>query len=293
MTNDVNWDDLKIIATIRDCKTYARASAQLGLAETTVARRLARLENALGAKLFDAVDGIRKPTRIGNEVLFHLDEISRQIVKIRSVPSDKPGPTRHIRIASTPLVAEKILAPDIVRFLKVNPSLSLELETSTKNIDFARWEADLAIRAKTPQKGDFVVRKLASHRLYLFRPAGQHLSDSELIVCGYPDFIGAVTEKDELAAAGLTDRARLVVANANIVREVVRSHSGVAIVSDIFAGDLFNDPGLTATCLPTCRDAWLYIQPHLKNDRVTRLVIDWIQERFASTCAQSVSASAR
>lgn len=280
MSNDINWDDLKIIAAIRDCETYARASVQLGIAETTVARRLARLEKAIGAKLFDAVDGVRKPTRIGNEVLSHLDEISRQVVKIGSIRSDRPESARHIRIASTPLIAEIFLAPDIVRFLAANPGLSLEMETSTKNIDFAKWEADLAIRAKTPEKGDFVVRKLASHRLYLFRPAGRRRPDSELIVCGYPEFLGAIPEKKELQAAGLSEKARLVVANAKIVREVLRSHRGVAIICEPFAGDLFHDPDLEYTCLPTRRDAWLYIQPHLKNDQAARLVIDWIQERF-------------
>ncbi len=281
MLNDINWDDLKIIAAIRDCETFARAGLELGVAETTVARRLARLEKALGAKLFDAVDGIRKPTWIGNEVLSHLDEISRQVVKIGSIRSDRPAPARHIRIASTPLIAEIFLAPDIVRFLSINPGLSLEMETSVKNIDFAKWEADLAIRAKTPEKGHFMVRKLASHHLYLFRPVEQRCPDNELIVCGYPEFLGAIPERQELEAAGLSEKARLVVGNAKIVRQVLGSHQGVAIMCEAFAGDLFDDPNLTATCLPTRRDAWLYIQPHLKNDQAARLVIEWIEERFA------------
>src|SRR3954454_12749182 len=61
-TSTMNWDDLRIIAAVRDQGSYAGASARLRLDETTVARRVARIQGSLGVTLFDAVDGARKPT---------------------------------------------------------------------------------------------------------------------------------------------------------------------------------------------------------------------------------------
>src|SRR5947207_2945394 len=58
----MNWDDLRIIAAVRDEGTYAGASTRLRIDETTVARRLARIQRTLGVTLFEAVDGVRKPT---------------------------------------------------------------------------------------------------------------------------------------------------------------------------------------------------------------------------------------
>src|SRR5438270_832902 len=59
----MNWDDLRIVAAVRDEGTYAGASARLRIDETTVGRRLARIERALGLRPLEAVDGVRKPTR--------------------------------------------------------------------------------------------------------------------------------------------------------------------------------------------------------------------------------------
>ena len=44
----MNWDDLRIIAAVRDEGTYAGASARLRIDETTVGRRLARIQRDLG-----------------------------------------------------------------------------------------------------------------------------------------------------------------------------------------------------------------------------------------------------
>src|SRR5216683_1232935 len=68
----MNWDDLRIIAAVRDEGTYAGASARLRIDETTVGRRLARIERALGLRLFEAVDGVHKPTRQCDTVLGHI-----------------------------------------------------------------------------------------------------------------------------------------------------------------------------------------------------------------------------
>jgi len=58
----MNWDDLKIISAVRNKGTYAKAGVDLRMDETTVARRLGRVQKTLGVTLFDAIDGVRKPT---------------------------------------------------------------------------------------------------------------------------------------------------------------------------------------------------------------------------------------
>ena len=65
----MNWDDLRIVAAIRDEGTFAGASARLRIDETTVGRRLRRIEKTLGVRLFEAADGLRKPTAQCERVL--------------------------------------------------------------------------------------------------------------------------------------------------------------------------------------------------------------------------------
>ena len=151
----MNWDDLRIIAAVREEGTYAGASARLRIDETTVARRLARIQRTLGLRLFEAVDGVRKPTQQCETVLAHVQAMAGHVVEINKIGESLPGLIGRFRIASTNTVAEEILSPRASRFLVQNPGLTLQFLTSSGNVKFSRWEADLAIRLRKPEKGDF------------------------------------------------------------------------------------------------------------------------------------------
>ncbi len=180
----MNWDDLRIVAAIRDEGTYAGASARLRIDETTVGRRLARIQRMLGLQLFEAVDGVRKPTRHCELVLAHVQAMAAHVAEINKVGESLPGLTGRFRIASTNSVAEEILSPRASRLLAQHPGLAVQFLTSSGNVKFSRWAADLAIRLRKPDKGDFTISKLADIRLYFFEPAAG--PDFEPLVCGYP-----------------------------------------------------------------------------------------------------------
>ena len=276
----MKWDDLRIIAAIRENGTYAGASKELRLDETTVARRLARIQGALGITLFDAIDGVRKPTPHCIAILAHIDEISRRVAEIDAIGERIDGPSANIRVTSTASIAEEFLAPHVAEFLSVNPGISLELKTSNENVNFSRWEADLAIRLGKPAQGAFIIRKLAELRLYLFRPAGIKGPAPDHIVCAYPDDLGDTPEMRQLESAGLTDRTRLKTSNTRIIRSLIQSHAGIGILPEHVAQDLLEDSRLIATPLETPREVWLLIQPHLQNEPAARLAVDWITDRL-------------
>src|SRR5258707_6727753 len=166
----MNWDDLRIVAAVRDEGTYAGASARLRIDETTVGRRLARIERALGLRLFEAVDGLRKPTRQCETVLAHVQAMAGHVAAIGKVGDSLPGLTGRFRIASTNAVAEELLAPRAGDFLSRHPGLSLQFLTSSENVKFSRWEADLAIRLRKPDKGDFTIQSLRKSGPFLSNP---------------------------------------------------------------------------------------------------------------------------
>ena len=65
----MNWDDLRVVRAIYQTGSYAAAARELAINETTVPRRLARLERDLGVRLFDARDGQRRPTAHCEEIV--------------------------------------------------------------------------------------------------------------------------------------------------------------------------------------------------------------------------------
>lgn len=274
----MNWDDLRVIAAVRDEGTYAGASARLRMDETTVARRLARVQRTLGLRLFEAVDGMRKPTQHCEMVLAHVAAMSRHAAEIDKVGETIPGPVGRFRIASTSVVAEEILSPRAGRLLGENPGLTVQFLTSNENVNFSRWEADLAIRLRKPERGDFAISKLSAIVLYFIEPAAA--ADAAPIVCTYPKDLDLTPEYRFLEASGLRERARCITDNLRIIRNLVRTHRAVGVLPEYLCGDLLADRRLRATPLPRRRDAWLLVQNHLKRDPAARIVIDWIRDCF-------------
>jgi DNA-binding transcriptional LysR family regulator len=286
-----NWDDLRIIAAVRDEGTYAGASARLRIDETTVARRMARIQASLGVSLFQAVDGVRRPTSHCETVLSHINEIARHVAEIGNLGKVAEGPTGKFRIASTTSMAEQILAPHAAAFLRDHPGLALEFLTSRGNVNFSRWEADLAIRLRKPDRGDFSITKLADMRLFLFEPASPRNGREEPVVCRFPEDLDHTPDARYLADHGLDRNARCISGDYRIVRELIKSHCAVGILPDYLCIDLLEDRHLRATPLPARRDVWLLVQNHLKRDRAARLVIEWVRAcvdaAFARTSPQS------
>jgi DNA-binding transcriptional LysR family regulator len=274
----MNWDDLRVVAAVRDEGSYAGAGARLRIDETTVGRRLARIERALDLRLFEAVDGVRKPTRQCEMVLTHVQAMAAHVAEIGRVGEGLAGPAGRLRIASTNAVAEEILSPRTARFLGQNPGLILQFLTSSDNVKFSRWQADLAIRLRKPDRGDFTITKLGEFSLYLIEPTAE--ADAAHVICAYPDDLGPIPESQFLKARGLQERSRFVTDNIRVIRTLIKSHQAVGILPDYLCAELLADRRLRATPLPHRRDVWLLVQNHLKRDAAARLVIDWVRDCF-------------
>ncbi|PPQ14615.1 LysR family transcriptional regulator [Bradyrhizobium sp. AC87j1] len=276
----MNWDDLRIIAAVRDEGTYAGASARLRIDETTVGRRLARIQRDLGVLLFDAVDGQRRPTRHCEAVLEHVGVMAAHVAAIDRIKESQPGPVGRLRIASTNAVAEELLASHASSFLRDHPGLTLQFLTSSGNVKFSRWQADLAIRLRKPEKGDFTISKLGDVRLYFFEPVDR--TGGEPVACVYPDELDTIPEQQVLRAKRLTN-VRCITDNVRIIRTMIQSHQAVGVLPEHSCEGLFADRSLRATLLPRRRDVWLLVQNHLKRDPATRVTIDWVRACFQET----------
>ncbi|MGX4770947.1 LysR family transcriptional regulator [Bradyrhizobium guangdongense] len=271
----MNWDDLRIIAAVRDEGTYAGASARLRIDETTVGRRLSRIERALGLRLFEAADGVRRPTRQCEAVLAHVEAMAAHAAEIGRLSESAEGPVGRLRIASTNTVAEEVLSPRASDFLRAHPGLTLQFLTASGNVKFSRWEADLAVRLRKPDKGDFAISRLGDIKLYYFEPVA---TEGEPMLCVYPDELGAIPEMQFLRTN--TARARCITDNVRVIRNLIRAHHAAGVLPEYVCADLLADRRLRTTLLPKRRDAWLLVQNHLKRDAAARVTIEWVRACF-------------
>jgi DNA-binding transcriptional LysR family regulator len=208
-------------------------------------------------------------------VLAHVEAMAAHAAEIGRVGESMAGPVGRLRIASTNTVAEEVLSPRASDFLRANPGLTLQFLTSSENVKFSRWEADLAIRLRKPDKGDFAISRLGDVKLYYFEPV---TTEGEPVLCAYPDELGAIPEMQFLRTK--QGRARCVTDNVRVIRNLIRAHQAVGVLPEYVCADLLGDRRLRATLLPKRRDVWLLVQNHLKRDAAARVTIDWVRACF-------------
>ena len=276
----MNWDDLRILEAVSHAGSYAGASTRLRLDETTVSRRLARLQTALGVTLFDLVDGERRPTPACAAMLAHVQAMARHAAEIGSAGKTVAGPTGRFRIAATSTIAETVLAPRAAHLLASHPGLTLHFLISSENVNLSKWEADFAIRLRKPDKGDFAISKLADLRMYLIEPLAPD-PQAPPILCAYPDTLAGTPEARILRARYGENPARCITDNVRVIRALLASRRAIGVLPETLLGDLPRDPHLKVSLLDSRREVWLLIQNHLKRDAAARLVISFIRDCFS------------
>lgn len=74
----IQWDDARIFLAVVRHGSLSGAARTLGIQQTTVGRRMAAFESALGTRLFDWTRDGHAPTPAGRTLLAHARRIERE-----------------------------------------------------------------------------------------------------------------------------------------------------------------------------------------------------------------------
>ncbi|WP_120634821.1 LysR family transcriptional regulator [Ruegeria sp. EL01] len=152
---DMNWDDLRYLIALHRRGSFAAASAELGQDETTVARRVRRLEHALSAQLlFRDTAGKQRLTELAERLVaraMHMETETRHMTEL--VGMDQRSLAGTVRVTAVPVVVDRILVPAFPGFQQRYPDITLELVPEGRNLSLTRREADLALRLGPPKTG--------------------------------------------------------------------------------------------------------------------------------------------
>lgn len=157
-----DWNDLRhFLAVARAGSTLAAAEA-LKVNQTTVARRIAALEQSLGARLFDRAQSGYKLTELGAELLPAAERLEVEAATVaRLVEQRSRRLAGTIRVTTNETVANLFLTPSLPDFAELYPDIRVEVVVDPRYLDLSRGEADVALRAaQDPGTGPIVVRKL-------------------------------------------------------------------------------------------------------------------------------------
>lgn len=282
----MNWDDLRIIQAVCRTGSFTRAARSLHLNETTIGRRVVRLEEDLGVRLFDAVDGERRPTAACQAVIDKLNGMEDAVADIESRLRSPHQTVRKLRLTTIPAIAEHVLAPRMGELFDVIPELSLTIDTSVGNADMSRWEADVAIRLGRPQRGTFLMRKIGSLNFWLIGPADPAAANRILV---YPGTFLDAPEMQALLARTHDSHVSLETADLAVMAHCLATGAATGVLPDFLVDLIPADAPVVRTPLPVSRDIWLLSQPHLRDDVCAKKLYDWCRSLFLSGSIKDAS----
>ena len=165
----LNWDDLRIFLEVARQGGLSQASRHLDLDHSTVSRRVAQLELAMGAKLFERTRSglVLRPS--GRQLLQHAEVIeSRALAATASVSPGELHPRGTVRIAMMEGIGSLYLSPRLFPLQSGYPLVKLELVTSAHPFNLSRREADLFLSIFRPSGRGLRVRKIGEFELGLY-----------------------------------------------------------------------------------------------------------------------------
>jgi DNA-binding transcriptional LysR family regulator len=158
---DARWDDVRIFLAAQRHGSLGAASARLGLDTSTVSRRLAALEDALGTRLFERRREGLVPTRAAELVLAAAEAMEAAHGRFaRDATALDRGAEGVVRVSVAPGTADAFIAPSLVRLRARWPKISIELDASVRALDLTRHEADIAVRSVRSQGADLIQAKV-------------------------------------------------------------------------------------------------------------------------------------
>jgi len=226
-------------------ESLSGAGRQLKVDPATVGRRIARLEEALGAPLFAKSPQGYAPTDAGQRLLAHAERAEQAMQGAVEELSGNSGQlSGQIRIGAPDGCANFILPQVCAEISEQNPDLDIQIVALPRVFNLSKREADLAIGVSQPTAGRLSVQKITDYTLSLYA-ARFYLRNSAPIetledlkdhkIVGYiPDMIFD-KELDYFSELGL-DRIHLGSNSASVQTQMVRAGHGVGIVHDFAIG---------------------------------------------------------
>lgn len=278
---DLNWHDLRFVLAVAREETLATAARTLRVNETTIARRIARVELILGSKLFHRARGKLLPTETGQIVVQHAERIEAEVEAVgeRATATDSRA-AGSVRLTANPMLVNRLLIPAIADLQASHPMLRLELVAEPRNLSLTKREADLALRLGRPDKEQRVIaRRIGDLPFAVYGPSGKRRRSQQWIALddAMAHLPNAAWLRRVIQQEG-AGRPLLTVNDADTLLHSIRNGLGRSLLPCAIAD---RDPALarlSGKAPVLTRELWLLVHPDIRHLARIRAVADWLEQ---------------
>src|SRR5947209_12385110 len=287
---DASWDDLKLFLACAKYKSFRNAAEELGQTGTTLMRRIDRLEESIGCKLF-----LRDQTGLtlseeGTAMIADVTEMERYAFNVfRRASRSSNDTTGTVRVAVTEGPGNFWILPRLIDFQKTYRKITVDLRCAMEQADVARLESDIAIQLEPPTNPDLIVAKLGRLHIYPF------VSREYETLYGVPATLAELKNHRIIkqSAPQVDDSAYARVLGLKSLEGIVgiktNSSVGVLYAVERGAGVGFLPTASVALGAPLVpvdmgvshhADLWLTYHKEFRSSERHKIVIDWLKKIF-------------
>ncbi|MFN3003672.1 LysR family transcriptional regulator [Mycolicibacterium wolinskyi] len=281
-------DDLLVLLAVGRSGRYTTAADELGINHTTISRRIAALEQAIGGRVLTRGAGGWELTELGRAALSAAEAIES------AVDSLSAGGLRQlegvVRISATDGFSAYIAAPAAARVQRRHPLIAVEIVAATRRASQQRSSLDLEIVVGAPQVRRAEAIRLGDYCLGLYGARdyldehGTPGSVDDLARFPLVYFIDSMLQVDDLdIATSFAPAMRESVTSTNVFVhvEATRAAAGLGLLP-CFMADRHADlvrvlPDTVAVQL----SYWLVARAETLRRPVVAAVVDAIRDRMA------------
>jgi DNA-binding transcriptional LysR family regulator len=286
----MNWDDVRIFLAVARAGQILGAGRRLELNHATVSRRVAALEDSLGAKLFRRLTTGSELTPAGERFLAVAERMEADMIAARSeLTGGDEAISGTVRIGAPDGFGVAFLASRLGALTAQHRDLRIQLVPVPRSFSLSRREADIAITTERPSEGRLVAQKLVDYSLGLYAsrdyaqanglPATQAELQNHRLIGYVPDLVFSPSLAYAQEFSPDWDAAFSISSALGQV-EAVRSGAGIGILHAFIARAL-PELMLVQAAKPIRRAYWLVyhesVRPLLRIQVVAGFIIDAVE----------------
>jgi DNA-binding transcriptional LysR family regulator len=162
--------DIALFVEVARRRSFSRAAEALGLPNSSLSRRISRLEQAVGVTLLHRSSRRVELTDLGQRYFERCEKIVEEAAAAHDqLVRDSASPKGKIRMSVPVDFGLIFIAPALAAFARLYPDLNFDVDMSPRRVDLLAEHFDLAIRVgDLDDSATLVTRRLATVEVSLY-----------------------------------------------------------------------------------------------------------------------------
>lgn len=243
MKHNLDLNDLYLFVQVVDAGSFSEASRRLCIPKTTISRRIAKLEKALGVALIQRNTHQFEVTHLGYQYYQYCLNLVQQVEQAQRFIEQQSESKGKIRLSCPKELLDLYVNDMLVEFMATYSDIELFVESTNREVDLIKERLDFALRVRPYpfEDSEIVTKTLCLSQHYLVanpKLIGEPLRELNQIN-HYPVLSWAklnhswVFEHQEIGSQVVNYYPKLISENIYLIHKSVVEGVGIAVLPEV------------------------------------------------------------